>query len=124
MSSLSLMRLCRIGYLAFCALVMGYFVSRSDYSWVFIALFIAPLLLPLKGIIEGKPYTYAWCGFILSLYLCHGLTLAVVSSDLRVFAIIESVMALILIAAMSYFARMRVRELGISLKQIKANQQA
>ncbi|GLP94771.1 DUF2069 domain-containing protein [Paraferrimonas sedimenticola] len=122
MSSMNLMRLCRIGYLAFVALVGSYILTQGEYSLGFKALLVAPLLLPIPGILAGKPYTYAWSGFILCLYLCHGLTLLVIAPEARVFASIESILALTLIAAQSYYARMRVREMGTSLKQIKAQQ--
>ncbi len=31
-----------------------------------------PILLPLPGIIAGKPYTHAWANFVLMLYFLHG----------------------------------------------------
>ncbi len=36
---------------------------------------LIPLLLPLPGILAGKPYTHAWANFVLMLYFLHALTL-------------------------------------------------
>ncbi|QBF84747.1 DUF2069 domain-containing protein [Shewanella maritima] len=122
MSSATLMQLCRIGYLALVALLAGYFIQQGingDYSMVFSVLWILPLLLPLKGVITGNPYTYAWASFILCLYLLHGLTLVYVTEELLLFAIIESVLISLLLIGFPFYARKRGRELGLGLKKHK-----
>ncbi|NKF50556.1 DUF2069 domain-containing protein [Shewanella sp. WXL01] len=122
MSSATLMQLCRIGYLALVALLAGYFIQQGingDYSMAFSVLWILPLLLPLKGVITGNPYTYAWASFILCLYLLHGLTLVYVTEELLLFAIIESVLISLLLIGFPFYARKRGRELGLGLKKHK-----
>ena len=37
----------------------------------FLALALLPLLLPLRGLLHGKPYTYAWNSFMLLFYFSH-----------------------------------------------------
>lgn len=32
-----------------------------------------PLLLPLRGLLHGRPYTYAWSLFLATAYLAHAL---------------------------------------------------
>ena len=39
-----------------------------------------PLLLPLPGILVGKPYTHAWANFVLMLYFLHALTILYVET--------------------------------------------
>jgi uncharacterized membrane protein len=120
MTTQSLFQLCRTGYIALVLLLTGWFVQQGlvgAYSMAFCLLFIVPLILPLKGIIQGNPYTYAWASFILCLYLLHGLTLLYVTTDALVFAAIESILISALLIGFPYYARMRGRELGLGLKK-------
>ncbi|QIR14397.1 DUF2069 domain-containing protein [Shewanella aestuarii] len=120
MTTQSLFQLCRVGYIALVLLLSGWFIQQGlegTYSMVFCLMFIVPLLMPLKGIIQGNPYTYAWASFILCLYLLHGLTLVYVTTDALIFAVIESTLIGALLIGFPYYARMRGRELGLGLKK-------
>ena len=33
--------------------------------------FTLPLLFPLKGLLQGNPFTYAWSNFIVMIYFLH-----------------------------------------------------
>ncbi|MEZ9269546.1 DUF2069 domain-containing protein, partial [Vibrio splendidus] len=46
-----------------------------------------PLLLPLPGILAGKPYTHAWANFVLMLYFLHALTILYVDGGERLLAV-------------------------------------
>lgn len=39
-------------------------------AWLIIG--VVPLLLPLRGILHGKPYTHAWASFMMLFYFTHG----------------------------------------------------
>ncbi|WP_434931816.1 DUF2069 domain-containing protein [Shewanella sp. HL-SH8] len=120
MKTNSLFQLCRIGYIALVLLLTGWFVQQGvqgSYSLIFNLMWIIPLLMPLKGVIQGNPYTYAWASFILCLYLLHGLTLVYVTEDALVFAIIESALICALLIGFPFYARIRGRELGLGLKK-------
>ncbi|MCF1428834.1 MAG: DUF2069 domain-containing protein [Shewanella sp.] len=122
MNTQTLLRLCRLGYISLLLLLFGWFVNQGlngEYSLLFSLLWLVPLLLPLKGILKGEPYTFAWAGFILCLYLLHSLTLLYVAPEARVFAITESVLLLALLCAFSFYARLRGKELGLGLKARK-----
>jgi uncharacterized membrane protein len=72
MTSQSLFQLSRIGYLALVFLLTSRFITQAidgQYSLIFSLLWIIPLVLPLKGILKGQPYTFAWASFILCLYM-------------------------------------------------------
>ena len=73
--------------------------------------FVLPLLLPLKGLIQGKPYTYAWANFIVMIYFLHSLTTFWVSSEDRIWAIIEFILATTMFLAGSYYAKYKSQEL-------------
>ena len=120
MTTSSLFQISRIGYIALTLLLSGWFVGQGingEYSWFFSLLWVIPLLCPLKGIIQGKPYTYAWASFILCLYMLHGLTLLYVTETAFVFALIEVLLLGALLVAFPFYARKRGRELGLGLKK-------
>ncbi|RYV01324.1 DUF2069 domain-containing protein [Shewanella sp. OPT22] len=122
MQTQTLLKLNQIGYLALLLLLGSYFVQlglNGTYSWIFSLLWIVPLLFPIRGIIKGKPYTFAWASFILCIYLLHSFTLLYVEESIRAFAIVESVLLMGLLIGFSYYARLRGRELGLGLKKKK-----
>ena len=72
---------------------------------------VSPLLVPLRGLLHGKPYTYAWTSLLALLYFAHGLVEAYVNPAERLYASAEALLALGLFAASVLFARWRSREL-------------
>ncbi|ACA86450.1 DUF2069 domain-containing protein [Shewanella woodyi] len=122
MSTDMLFKLCRAGYLLLVLLLAGWFVNKGvtgEYSLPFALLWIIPILLPLKGVIQGKPYTYAWGSFIICLYMLHGLTLLYVTEEYFAFALIEVLLLGALLIGFPFYARLRGRELGLGLKKNK-----
>jgi uncharacterized membrane protein len=99
-----------------------YFVlpMTADYSIAFKILFyILPLLLPLPGIVQGKPYTHAWACFIVLLYLLHGITVIYAEPSQMIYATIELILAVSMFVSCSSFARLRGQELGTGLPKLK-----
>jgi len=81
--------------------------------------FTLPLLFPLKGLLQGNPYTYAWSNFIVLIYFLHSLTtLWVVPSD-RLWASLELVFATTMFIGCTYYAKYRGQELGLSIRKAK-----
>ncbi|QYJ73050.1 DUF2069 domain-containing protein [Shewanella sp. FJAT-51649] len=120
MTSSTLLTLSRLGYLALVLLLGGWFIGQGingEYTLLFSLLWLVPLLLPVRGILKGNPYTYAWASFILCLYMLHALTLLYVTTDALVFAIIEVLLIGTLLVAFPFYARIRGRELGLGLKK-------
>ncbi|QDZ90620.1 DUF2069 domain-containing protein [Shewanella decolorationis] len=120
MTSSTLLTLSRLGYLALVLLLGGWFIGQGingEYTLLFSLLWLVPLLLPIKGILKGNPYTYAWASFILCLYMLHALTLLYVTTDALAFAIIEVLLIGALLVAFPFYARIRGRELGLGLKK-------
>jgi uncharacterized membrane protein len=103
-------------------LVVWHFVLTIDKptSTLFTLLFwIMPILLPIKGLIEGKPYTYAWTNFIVMYYLLHGLTAVYAVEGERLYALVEIILCCALFTGCSYYARIRGRELGLGIRKLK-----
>lgn len=82
-------------------------------------LFILPLLFPLRGLIKGNPYTYAWSNFIVMIYFLHSLTTLWVSEDERILAAIELCFASLMFWGGTYYAKYKGQELGLSIRQPK-----
>ncbi len=93
---------------------------RENHSLGFIfTLYIAPLLLPLYGIIRDKPYTYAWANFVVIIYFMHGFTLLWISPDELLFVLLELVFASCMFIGCTYYARYRGQELGLKIRKLK-----
>ncbi|WP_114786811.1 DUF2069 domain-containing protein [Vibrio tetraodonis] len=86
-----------------------------------IALAIAwsvPLILPLPGILMGKPYTHAWANFFLMLYFLHAFTILYIDDGERWLATIELALTSLAFVSNILFARFRGQELGLKLKRL------
>ncbi len=107
-----------LGLLIFMPLWLFYLDPRTEHSAGFMfIIYILPLLLPLKGIIQDNPFTYAWANFIVMIYFIHGLTLLWVAIDIWV--IIELFLASCMFIGCSYYAKFRGRELGLKIRKLK-----
>jgi len=76
-----------------------------------------PLLLPLPGMLKGKPYTFAWANFILMLYFTHSFTLLGLNDGEFGWALGELLLTGLSFAGNVLYARKRGRELGLGLKK-------
>ena len=104
-------------------MVIWYFLlpMTADYSVTFkILVYIVPLLLPLPGILQGKPYTYAWASFIVLLYFLHSITVIYAEPSQMLYAIIELFLAVGMFIGCSGYARLRGQELGTGLPKLSA----
>ena len=82
-------------------------------------MFTLPLLFPLKGLVAGNPYTYAWSSFIIMIYFLHSLTTLWVSPKDMLWASIELLLSTVMFLAASYYAKYRGQELGLSIRTKK-----
>jgi len=88
-------------------------------KYITLLLTVGPLLLPLRGILKQKPYTYAWSNFIVLIYMIHGLTLIWDRPDERFYVVIELMLTAMMFIGCSYFAKFRGQELGLSIRKKK-----
>jgi uncharacterized membrane protein len=84
-----------------------------------LCLFTIPLLFPLRGLITGNPYTYAWSSFIVMIYFLHSLTTLWVSPEDIIWASLELIFATTMFLAGTYYAKYRGQELGLSIRKPK-----
>lgn len=78
---------------------------------VALAFFLIPLLFPLRGILQARPYTFAWSSFLSLLYITHGIMEAYSSDTDQRLAWIEIVLACLFYVGAMFFARWGGREL-------------
>ncbi|MDN3653026.1 DUF2069 domain-containing protein [Thalassotalea ponticola] len=82
-------------------------------------MFVVPLLLPIKGILQGNPYTFAWANFIVLIYFLHSLTTLWVAPEETWFALIELALASLMFFAGAYYSKYRGQELGLKIRKLK-----
>ncbi|MNJ13879.1 hypothetical protein D3C77_80910 [compost metagenome] len=87
--------------------------------WLLPVIWTVPLLFPLKGIVQGNPYTHAWGNFVLMPYFLHALTLITTDEGERWLAVVELVFTTLAFVGTIYYARQRGRELGLSIRKKK-----
>jgi uncharacterized membrane protein len=116
-------RLAIFGYVGLLVLMptwLFWLAPREGYSTGFVfTVYILPLLLPLKGIIQDKPYTYAWANFIVMIYFIHSLSLLWVSPEELLWVALELLFATCMFIGCTYYARHRGQELGLKIRKLK-----
>ena len=92
---------------------VGLPISLALVFWVL------PLLLPLPGLLKGKPYTHAWFNFVLMFYFLYSLTTIYTHPTEFWYALIELVLTTGAFVGATGYARYQGRALGLGLKKQK-----
>jgi uncharacterized membrane protein len=97
--------------------LFGYFgtlaLLTAWYSWLapakhfptalVLVVMLVPLLFPLRGLLHGRKYTFAWSCFLALLYFTHGVIEAYSSEQTRYLGLLEVMFtSLWFVAAMVY----------------------
>ena len=72
---------------------------------------VLPLLFPLRGLLQGRPYTYAWSSFLSLFYLIHAVLELYSSPQDRYLALLELLLSLSFYVGCVIYARLGGREL-------------
>lgn len=103
------------GYFGLIALILAWqgWLSPPRALPTSVALFIllVPLLFPLRGILYGKAYTFAWASFLSMIYFIHGIVEAYSSPEDRWLAVTEVVLSIAFYTGSMLYARYRGREI-------------
>ncbi len=108
------------GYFALLLLLVlwhGFIYPADKQPWLILAFIIAPLLFPLKGLLNEKPYTYAWTSFVILLYFMHGVVETWANEEQRLYAIIEVYLSVQIYIGAIYYARLQGRALKKEQKE-------
>lgn len=89
-------------------------------AWAVTLGWSAPLLFPLRGLFQGRPYTHAWANFVLMLYFLHALTIITIDEGERWLGIVELILTSGSFTLNLLYARKRGQELGLKLRKLKA----
>ena len=81
-------------------------------SPLLLGVLLLPLLLPLRGLLQGHPYTYAWSSFLILIYFIHGVVEAFANPTARLPASLEIFCSVVFYAGAIFFARWRGRQLS------------
>lgn len=77
MTSTATRRIAVAAYLLLLGLIMAWRIAWAPPPEQFIALLLlvhgAPLLVPLRGLLHGRRYTYRWAGMLILAYFAHGI---------------------------------------------------
>ncbi|ART81025.1 DUF2069 domain-containing protein [Oceanisphaera avium] len=124
MTTLLARRLALVGYIGLLLWVILWhaFISPSPHlSVVFMLVIWLPwLLIPIKGMLAGNPYTHAWSVYLLLPYFLHAGVLLWVDEGERWLAVVELFLASTMFIGNMYYAKLRGRELGLSIRKKKA----
>ena len=100
-----------IGYfgLFFLLMLWNTVLAPSIYFPVAIVLvvMITPLLLPLRGLLHGKPKSCAWAAYVSLIYFIHGSIEAFANADQRLLAIFEVFFSLLLFFGATFYVRLK-----------------
>lgn len=77
---------------------------------------VGPLLLPLRGLLHGRPYTHAWTSFLVLVYFIHGVVEAYSNPAERHYAVLEIIFSVLLYTGAILYARYRGRELRMQTR--------
>ena len=72
---------------------------------------LVPLLFPLRGLLQGRPYTYSWASFLALIYLIHAVVELYSSPQDRYLALLELLLSLSFYVGCVLYARLGGREL-------------
>ena len=70
-----------------------------------IILLSLPLLLPYKGLISDRLYTYKWVGFLCLFYFCVGISELVSNPELKIYALLTTIFSTVLFISSIYYSR-------------------
>jgi len=85
---------------------LGLFLwQKHPINFYWILILSLPLLLPIKGLIENRRYTYKWIGFLTLFYICVGISELVTNPDLKIYALLTILFSTVLFIASIYYSR-------------------
>ncbi len=72
---------------------------------------LLPLVFPLRGLLLGRPYTFAWSSFLILIYFIHGVGEAFANKPMRWPAALEILCSVMFYVGAILYARWRGRQL-------------
>ncbi len=76
-----------------------------------LGILLIPLLFPLRGLLQGRPYTYAWSSFLALFYFIHAVLELYSTPQDRYLALLELLLSIAFYVGSVSYARLGGREL-------------
>ncbi len=70
-----------------------------------LAVMLIPLLFPLRGLLNGKPYTYAWSSFLTLFYFFIGVDFAYNNIDDKLYGYLQIVFSILMFIGAIFYSR-------------------
>lgn len=67
---------------------------------------ITPLLLPMRGFLDGKLKSCGWMAYVSLIYFIHGCAEAYVNASTRPYAVLEILLSIMIFFGTSYYIRL------------------
>ncbi len=93
---------CLLSWLTLVGLQLSLPLLTTNY-WLL--LLVVPLLIPLRGLLVDRRYTYKWIGFVTLLYFCIGISESFSNPELRLYGFATTIASTSLFLASIYYAR-------------------
>lgn len=77
----------------------------NEYRILIACILTLPLLLPVKGLLNDRRYTYKWVGFLTLLYMGIGISESFSNPQLRIYSILTIAFSAALFVSSVYFSR-------------------
>ncbi|HHZ88007.1 MAG TPA: DUF2069 domain-containing protein [Chromatiaceae bacterium] len=96
-----------LGYFGLMAILLAWnaWLAPSQYFPIALALIVlvVPLLFPLRGLLHGKPYTYAWSSFLSPFYFAYGFNEAWINPAERYLAVAVVITSLMMFTGSMFY---------------------
>ncbi|NOX09468.1 MAG: DUF2069 domain-containing protein [Gammaproteobacteria bacterium] len=106
--------LCLLGYAGVFILLISWYTllapSNALPTALILLLLVGPLLFPLRGLLHGRRYTYAWSLFLSLLYFTHGAVEAYSNTEAQLYGLLEVIFSVIWFIAGVLYVRAARRE--------------
>jgi uncharacterized membrane protein len=99
------------GLLVLIPLWYGWLSPSTLSLGLVLGVLLTPLLFPLRGLLQGRPYTYAWSSFLAMFYLIHAVVELYSSPQDRYLAVLELLLSVAFYVGCLLYARLGGREL-------------
>ena len=96
--------------------------SKTIPTSLVILFAIGPLMFPLRGLLHGKPYTYAWSSFLILMYFIHGVIEAYADPQVRLLAFIEIILSCMFYIGAILYPRYLSKEIGNKTEATSASE--
>lgn len=77
---------------------------------IVLVLYVGPLLFPIRGLLDGRAYTFAWTQFMALFYFAMGVMITVSNPAERVLGILQVISSLMLFIGAMLFIKLRAKE--------------